>query len=80
MAMTYCGVVPFDRTNGGNLVPGEAKEAPNRDAARRRALDLWAKHASTLAFSRTGNPDSGDFGEAEVGAIHGAVDTGMLQG
>ena len=36
-AVTYCVVVPFDRDEEGNLVPGEAKEAPNREAARRRA-------------------------------------------
>ena len=61
-------------------VPGEVKEAPNSDAAKRRALALSAKHAGALAFSRTGDPDSGHFGDAEVIAVYGAVDTGTLQG
>lgn len=80
MSVTYCVVVPFDRVEGGDLVPGEAKEAPNRDTARRRAEALAVKHAGALAFSRTGDPNSGDFGEAEVIAVFGAVDTGALQG
>ena len=80
MSVTYHVVVPFDRVDGGDLVPGEAKEAPNAEAARRRAQALSAKHAGALAFKRTGNPDSGDFGDAEVIAVYGAVDTGMLQG
>ena len=80
MSVTFCVVVPFDRVEGGDLVLPEAKEAPNRDAAKRRALALSAKHAGALAFSRTGNPDSGDFGDAEVIAVYGAVDTSTLRG
>lgn len=80
MSVTYHVVVPFDRVEGGELVPGEAKEAPSAEAAKRRAQALAASHAGALAFKRTGNPDSGDFGDAEVVAIYGAVDTGMLQG
>lgn len=80
MSVTYCVVVPFDRVEGGDLVPGEAKEAPNREAAKRRAEALASKHAGALAFSRSGNPDSGDFGDADVIAVYGAVDTGALQG
>jgi hypothetical protein len=80
MSVTYHVVVPFDRIESGELVPGEAKEAPSQDAAKRRAQALAEKHAGALAFSRTGNPDSGDFGDAEVIAVYGAVDTGALQG
>lgn len=80
MSVTYCVVVPFDRVEGGDLVPGEAKEAPNREAAKRRAEAMATKHAGALAFSRSGNPDSGDFGDAELIAVYGAVDTGALQG
>lgn len=79
MSVTYCVVVPFDRIEGGDLVPGEAKEAPTREAAKRRAEAMAAKHAGALAFSRTGNPDIGRFEDAEVIAVYGAVDTGALQ-
>lgn len=79
-SVTYHVVIPFDRDDEGNLVPGEAKEAPNSDAAKRRAGALAEKHAGALAFKRTGDPDTGDFGEGEVIAVFGAVDTGALQG
>ncbi len=80
MSVTYHVVIPFDRLENGDLVPGEPKEAPNRDAAKRRAEAMSAKHAGAIAFSRTGDPDSGDFAEGEVIAVYGAVDTGALQG
>ena len=80
MSVTYCVVIPFDRIEGGDLVPGEPKEAPNREAAKRRAQAMTDKHAGAIAFSRTGDPDSGDFADAEVIAVYGAVDTGALQG
>ena len=80
MPVTYHVVVPFDRIEHGDLVPGEAKEAPNAEAARRRAQALAPKHAGALAFRRTGDPDSGDFADAEVIAVFGAVDTGAMQG
>lgn len=53
---------------------------PNREAAKRRAEAMAAKHAGALAFSRTGDPDSGSFADGEVIAVYGAVDTGALQG
>ena len=80
MAVTYHVVIPFDRLENGDLVPGEPKEAPNKDAAKRRAEAMAGKHAGAIAFSRTGDPDSGDFAEGEVIAVFGEVDTGALQG
>ncbi len=80
MSITYHVVVPFDRGEDGDLVPGEAKEAPNRDIARRRAEALAATHAGALAFSRTGDPDSGEFADAVVTATFGEVDAGTLLG
>ena len=79
MSVTYCVVVPFDRAEGGDLVPGEAREAPNREAAKRRAEAMAAKHAGALAFSRTGDPDVGRFEDADVIAVYGAVDTHALR-
>lgn len=46
----------------------------------RRAEAMASKHAGALAFSRTGDPDIGNFADAEVIAVYGAVDTGALQG
>ena len=75
-------MVPFDRNEEGDLVPGEAKEAPNRDAARRRAQALaeTPPHVGALAFSRTGDPEAGVFEDGEVIAQFGEVDREALQG
>ncbi len=42
-AVTYFVVVPFNKDEEGNLVPGEAKEAPNGDRAKRLAQGM-AEH------------------------------------
>lgn len=80
MSVTYHVVLPFDRNAEGDLVPGEAKEAPNGDIARRRAQALAISHAGVLAFSRTGNIDSGDFEDAVITAAFGEVDKGTMGG
>lgn len=82
MPVTYHVVIPFDRNEEGDLVPGEANEAPNKDSARRRAQALaeTPPHVGALAFSRTGDPDSGEFAEGEVIAEFGLVDREALQG
>ena len=80
MSVTYCVVVPFTKDEEGNLVPLEPAEAPNADMAKRRARAVAEKHAGAVAFSRTGDPATGEFGEAEVIAVYGAVDVGMLAG
>lgn len=80
--VTYCVVVPFTRDDEGQLVPGEAKEAPNGEAARRRAATVAtaAGNVGAVAFSRTGDPDSGVFQEGVVLATFGDVDLNALQG
>ena len=78
MAITYYVVVPFGRNDDGDLVPIEPAEAPNAEAARRRAQAAAAKHGGAIAFSRTGDPDTGEFGPAAILAKVGEVDEGML--
>jgi hypothetical protein len=46
--------------------PGEAVECLSANAAVMRALSRKPGHAGALAFSRTGAPSTGDFGEAKV--------------
>lgn len=81
-SVTYHVVVPFDRDEDGVLVPGEAKEAPNAEAARRRAqvLATTPPHVGALAFKRTGDPDLGEFQDGEIIAEVGEVDLDALQG
>jgi hypothetical protein len=66
MAVTYYVALPFVRTEDGDLVPGEAKECPTAYGAEREAFRLAAAHAGALAFSRTGDPATGEFGDAVV--------------
>ncbi|MDX7952588.1 hypothetical protein P7D22_15565 [Lichenihabitans sp. Uapishka_5] len=79
-SVTYYVVVPFNKDPEGNLIPGEAKEAPNGDRARRLAQGLAATNAGAIAFSRTGDPDHGDFGDAQIVASFGSVDLSALGG
>ena len=48
--------------------PGEAAECPSANAAVMHAEALSRKpgHTGALAFSRTGDPSTGDFGETKV--------------
>ena len=78
MAITYYVVVPFGRGEDGDLVPMEPLEAQNSDSARRKAQAAAAQNAGAIAFSRTGDPDSGDFGEAAILASYGEVDATLL--
>ncbi len=78
MSMTYHVVVPFTQDHDGNLVPLEPAEAPNAETARRRARLAADKHGGAVAFSRTGDPNTGDFQDAKMIAAFGAVDIGML--
>ncbi len=78
MAVTYHVVIPFARDDEGNLVPLEPVEAPNAESAQRRAQAAAAKHAGALAFSRTGDPNTGEFDEAKLTASFGDVDPTLL--
>ncbi|MCW6506891.1 hypothetical protein M8523_02505 [Hyphomicrobiales bacterium BP6-180914] len=80
--VTYYVVVPFLRDEDGMLSPGEAKEALNSEAARRRAQAVATAtgNVGAIAFSRTGDPDSGDFAEGVVLASFGEVDPDALGG
>ena len=77
MAITYYVVVPFGRNEEGDLVPLEPVEAQSSEAAKRLA-SAAAKHAGAIAFSRTGDPNSGEFSDATILATYGEVDKGML--
>lgn len=78
--VTYHVVVPFDRDGEGDLKPGEAQEATSAGAAERRARSLAVEHAGAVAFSRTGDPATGEFEDAVVLAQFGDVDLNALSG
>lgn len=65
--VTYYVALPFVVADDG-VAPGEAVECLSANAAVMRAEALSRKPgcAGALAFSRTGDPGTGDFGEAKV--------------
>lgn len=72
-AITYYAVLPFVRDQDGNLCPDEAIECPSPSAAASRARALAATKAGAVAFSRTGDPDVGEFADAAIIAKVGDV-------
>jgi hypothetical protein len=65
--VTYFVALPFIATDDG-IAAGEPTECFNPTAVVMRAEALARKegHIGAVAFSRTGDPDTGDFGDAEV--------------
>jgi hypothetical protein len=78
LPVTYHVVVAFDRDAEGDLTPGEAREVLSPVIAERRARALAVRHAGALAFSRTGDPATGEFQDAVVLAQFGEVDLDSL--
>ena len=78
MPVTYHVVIAFDRDAEGDLKPGEAREVLSPIVAERRARTLALEHSGAFAFFRTGNPATGEFGDAVILARFGEVDLDSL--
>ena len=78
LPVTYHVVITFDRDAEGDLKPGEAREVMSPVVAERRARALALEHAGGLAFSRTGDPATGEFQDAVILARFGEVDLDSL--
>jgi hypothetical protein len=65
--ITYFVALPFDVADT-NIIVGDPIECSNPGAAIERAHDLWKVigHTGAVAFSRTGDPATGDFSDATV--------------
>lgn len=72
-SVTYYVVLPFVLNDEGELCPEEAVECQSSTAAILRAKTLAATKAGAVAFSRTGDPETGDFADAVVLARVGDV-------
>jgi hypothetical protein len=72
--VTYFVALPFVAADDG-IAPGEPVECFNPNAAVMRADALSRKqgHVGTVAFSRTGDPATGDFSDAKVNRKFGDV-------
>lgn len=60
------GCAAFVRDEDGKLFPDERIEGQSSRAAAARARALAATKAGAVAFSRTGDPDTGEWADAVV--------------
>lgn len=77
--ITYLAV-PFDTGSEGNLIRGEAREAPDASTAKSWAAAMAASHVGAMALKRIVDDDTGADQEGELIAAFGEVDDGMLDG
>ncbi len=77
--MTYFVVLPFIRNEDGDLCAVEPKEARSVEQARRFTASLAEKHGGAIAFSRTGDPQLGDWEDAEILARVGEVPADLAE-
>lgn len=75
MAVTYFVALPFVLNEEGELVPGEAQDRQTASSAVRAAEDMAKRHGGAVAFSRTGDPNVGEFEDAVVLRRFGTVPT-----
>ena len=72
--VTYYVALPFIAAADG-IVPGEPTECfyPNAAVMRAEALSRKEGHVGAVAFSRTGDPATGDFSDAKLIKKFGSV-------
>jgi hypothetical protein len=78
-SITYYVALPFAAGEDGDLLPGEPVEALNEWQARSRAAGLAIHNAGAVAFSRTGDPTTGEFEPAVVLASHGDLPSDIAE-
>jgi hypothetical protein len=73
--MVYYVALPLILVEGGGLAPGEAVECPHGAAAIRRAqaMSFDKSNAGAVAFSRSGDPNLGEFEDAVILKTFGQV-------
>jgi hypothetical protein len=64
--VTYYVAMGFERDEQGELVAMDPLEVQGPNAAVARARSLAATKAGAIAFSRTGDPNLGEFADAVV--------------
>ncbi len=74
MTTTYYGVQAFVK-KGNRITAEQPRTAPSEAAAKRLAEALSATRLGTIAFSRTGDADTGEYEDPVILAEHGEVPT-----
>jgi hypothetical protein len=65
-SVTYYVAMAFEKTEEGDLVALDPVESQSSTQAISRARSLAGTKAGAVAFSRTGDPDIGEFADAVV--------------
>jgi hypothetical protein len=79
--ITYYVAMPFLQDDNGSPVAGTAEECQSSTTALRRAemLSRTPGHIGAIAFSRTGDPMMGEFGDAKLLRTFGHVPTDLTE-
>ena len=64
--VTYYVVIAFNKDEEGELLGEAPAEMPSTSSAISRAKSLAGTKAGVIAFSRTGDPELGEFADAVV--------------
>ena len=78
--ITYYVAMGFERDPEGELVALDPMEAQSSTQAISRARSLATTKAGAIAFSRTGDPDVGEFEDAKVLWQSGEVPVDAMNG
>ena len=73
MSVTYFVAMPFVRNEEGDLVAGEAQDRQSAQVVESLARRMADTAAGAVAFSRTGDPATGEFEDAVVIRTFGEV-------
>lgn len=71
--VTYFVVQTFQAGSKGALIPDAPMMLQSADAALRRAQHVASSRAGVVAFSRAGDPSTGEFDDAEVIYAYGQI-------
>ena len=71
--ITYFAVLPFSRTEDGDFLAEAAIEVRNADLARATARRMEGAGRGAIAFSKTGDPQLGEWGGAVILGRYGDV-------
>ncbi len=70
---TYYVAQPFEVSERGRVTAGQAQQASSAAQADRMARGFAASRGGGIAFSRSGDPATGDFDDAQVIGRYGHV-------
>jgi len=77
--ITYFVVQTYSMGRKGNVVADMPVQAQSADHATRIAARLGRSKLAAIAFSRTGDPSTGDYDDANILAVFGVVPDEELQ-